>query len=136
MELCKRLHHWIGSCPTGRCFHISIGSTQSTLPSSSYITVPCERIAPLGFASPSNNQIRHFHSDDDLLEALTAPDYPWDDMHHRSFFLPQDAFPTTPSQCTLEAKDFIPRGQIDWFKHPIPAPDAFEEGTWLIFRPQ
>jgi len=32
-------------------------------------------------------------------------------------------------QYTVEAKYFIPHGQVDWFKHPIHAPDAFEEGN-------
>ena len=29
-----------------------------------------------------------FHSDEDIMEALTDPDFPWDDMHHRAYFLP------------------------------------------------
>jgi hypothetical protein len=29
----------------------------------------------------------------------------------------------------VETKYFIPLGPIDWFKNPIPAPDAFEEGN-------
>ena len=32
-----------------------------------------------------------FCTDDEILEALTAPDYPWDDMHHRSYFLPDES---------------------------------------------
>ena len=29
-----------------------------------------------------------FCNDKEILESLTASEYPWDDMHHRSFFLP------------------------------------------------
>jgi hypothetical protein len=29
----------------------------------------------------------------------------------------------------IETKDFIPSRHIDWFKKPIPSPDAFEEGN-------
>ena len=30
---------------------------------------------------------RCFCNDEDILEALTALEYPWDNMHHHSFFL-------------------------------------------------
>jgi hypothetical protein len=30
-----------------------------------------------------------FPSDEAILEALTGPDRPWDDLHHRSYFLPE-----------------------------------------------
>jgi hypothetical protein len=30
-----------------------------------------------------------FPSDEVILEALTGPDRPWDDLHHRSYFLPE-----------------------------------------------
>lgn len=29
-----------------------------------------------------------FHSDEDIMEALTTLDYPWDDMHHHAYFIP------------------------------------------------
>jgi hypothetical protein len=34
-----------------------------------------------------------------------------------------------------ETKDFIPSGHIDWFKNPIPALDAFEEGNMANISP-
>lgn len=48
---------------------------------------------------------------------------------HCAYLLPQNAFaPSTYSyQYTVEAKDFIPHGHIDWFKNPIPALGVFEE---------
>jgi hypothetical protein len=30
-----------------------------------------------------------FPSDEEILEAMTGPDRPWDDLHHRSYFLPE-----------------------------------------------
>jgi hypothetical protein len=30
-----------------------------------------------------------FPSDEVIIEALTGPDRPWDDLHHRSYFLPE-----------------------------------------------
>ena len=29
----------------------------------------------------------------------------------------------------IESKYFLPSGKVDWFKDPIPMPDAFEEGN-------
>ena len=40
--------------------------------------------------SPSDLSLRCFCNDDEILEALTTPEYPWDDMHHHSFFLLED----------------------------------------------
>jgi hypothetical protein len=43
-------------------------------------------------------------SDEAILEAMNGPDRPWDDMHHRSYFLPglvrieQDDFRSTLSE--------------------------------------
>jgi hypothetical protein len=36
---------------------------------------------------------------------------------------------------TVETKDFIPSGLIDWFKNPIHAPDSFEEGNMANISP-
>jgi hypothetical protein len=30
-----------------------------------------------------------FPSDEEIIEALTGLDRPWDDLHHRSYFLPE-----------------------------------------------
>jgi hypothetical protein len=30
-----------------------------------------------------------FPSDEVIIEAMTSPDRPWDDLHHRSYFLPE-----------------------------------------------
>jgi hypothetical protein len=35
----------------------------------------------------------------------------------------------------IETKDFIPSWPIHWFKNPIPAPDAFEEGNMANISP-
>ena len=39
---------------------------------------------------PLYMSLRCFSNDEEILEALTALEYPWDDMHHRSFFLPEE----------------------------------------------
>ena len=40
--------------------------------------------------SPLDLSHDFFHNDEEILEALTTLKYPWDDMHHRSFFLPEE----------------------------------------------
>jgi hypothetical protein len=79
----------------------------------------------------------NFQSDEEILEALQRPDFPWDALHHRALFLPQDALmpPNQNPVYTVETKDFIPPGTIDWFKNPIPSPDAFEEGNMANISP-
>jgi hypothetical protein len=80
---------------------------------------------------------RQFHCDEDILEELTTPDFPWDPLHHRALFLSQEAF-TPPKQnpiYAIETKYFLPSGHIDWFNNPIPAPDAFEEGNMANISP-
>ena len=80
-----------------------------------------------------------FHSDEDILGAMTEPDYPWDVMHHRSLFLPKKAF--SPNKKTeqeiyaIKSKYFLPSGEVDWFKNPIPLPNAFEEGNMSNISP-
>ena len=70
---------------------------------------------------------------------MTEPNYPWDVMHHRSLFLPRNAVSPDktikPEICAIESKEFIPSGKVDWFKNPIPAPDAFEEGNMSNISP-
>jgi hypothetical protein len=78
-----------------------------------------------------------FHCDEDILEELTTPDFPWNALHHRALFLSQEAFdpPSQASICAIKTKDFIPSGHIDWFNNPIPTPDAFEEGNMANISP-
>ena len=54
-------------------------------------------------------------------------------MHHRSFFLLKELV-LQSDQFSVETKDFI-HGKVDWFKKPIPAPDAFEEGNMVNIFP-
>jgi hypothetical protein len=80
---------------------------------------------------------RRFQCDEEILEELQCPDSPWDALHHRALFLPQET-PMPPSHNSIfavETKDFIPSGMIDWFNNPIPAPDAFEEGNLANISP-
>jgi hypothetical protein len=79
----------------------------------------------------------HFQCDEEILEELNHPDSPWDTLHHRALFSPQEAFmpPNQNPIYAVETKDFIPSGPIDWFNNPIPTPDAFEEGNMANIFP-
>ena len=39
---------------------------------------------------PSDLSLHCFSNDEEILEALTSLEYPWDDMDHHSFFLPEE----------------------------------------------
>jgi hypothetical protein len=71
---------------------------------------------------------RIFHYNEDMLEELTTPDFPWNTLHHKDLFLTWEAFdpPSQTSICAIKMKDFILSWNIDQFNNPIPAPDAFE----------
>ena len=84
-------------------------------------------------SDPSDLSFHCFSNDEEILEALTTPKYPWDDMHHRSFFLSKDLV-SQFDQFSVETKDFI-HGKVDWYKNPILAPDAFEEGDIANISP-
>ena len=82
---------------------------------------------------PSDLSLRCFNNDEEILEALTALEYPWNDMHDRSFFLSEEIV-SQSNQFSVETKDFI-HGKVDWFKNTIPAPDAFKEGNMVNISP-
>ena len=58
-----------------------------------------------------------FHYNEDIMEVIMTPNYPWDDMHHHVYFLPLQIH----YLYVLEFKDFI-HGEVNWFKIPIPTP--------------
>ena len=91
------------------------------------------QLIPISNDDPSDLSLRCFNNDEEILEALTAPKYPWDDMHHCSFFLPEELV-SQSNQFSMETKDFID-GKVDWFKNPIPTPNAFEEGNMVKIFP-
>ena len=74
---------------------------------------------------PSDLSLLCFHNDEEILEALTTLKYPWDDMHHRLFFLLEELVSQSEQLISMETKDFI-HGKFNWFKNPISALDAFE----------
>ena len=74
--------------------------------------------------SPSDLSLHCFSNNEEKLEALTTLEYRWDDMHHHSFFLPEELV-SQYDHFSVEAKDFI-HGKVEFFKNPIPAPDAFK----------
>lgn len=69
---------------------------------------------------PSSSYPSIFHSDEDITKAMATSNYPWDDMHHPAYFLPQQ----THDQYVVDSKDFI-HGEVNWFKTSILAPDVF-----------
>ena len=82
---------------------------------------------------PSDLSLCCFSNDEEILEALTTPEYPWDDMHHHSFFLPEELV-SQSDQFSMETKYFI-HGKVDLFKNPIPTLDSFEEGNMVNISP-
>ena len=73
---------------------------------------------------PSDLSTHGFSNNKENLEALSTLEYPWDDMHHRSFFIPEGPM-SLSDQFSVKTKDFI-HGKVDWLKDPIPALDTFE----------
>jgi len=37
---------------------------------------------------PSSSHLPIFHYDEDIMEAMATPDYPWDDIYHCAYFFP------------------------------------------------
>ena len=83
--------------------------------------------------SPSELSLHCFSNDEEILEALTAQEYPWDDMHHFAFFLLEELV-SQSNQFSVETKYFI-HGKVDWFKNPILALDSFKEGNMVNILP-
>jgi len=82
---------------------ITLGST-SVNPVSAYSSVIPHDIAHVSLSphddelgssttlgDPPSSSLPIFHLDEDIMEAMTDPDFSWDDMHHRAFFLPQQS---------------------------------------------
>ena len=82
---------------------------------------------PSDIEDPSDLSMHCFNNDEEFLESLSTPEYPWDDMHHCSLFIPEEPL-LSSYQYLVEAKDFV-HGKVDWFKNAIPSPDTFEEGN-------
>ena len=60
----------------------------------------------------SSNLSHHcFYNDEEILESLTTPEYPWDDMHHHSFFILEELV-SQSNQFSAKTKDFI-HGKVD-----------------------
>ena len=90
-------------------------------------------LIPVVTDNSSNLSYHCFCNYEEILEALTAPEYSWYDMHHRSFLIPEGPV-SLSDQLSVETKNFI-HGKVDWFKDPILAPDAFEEGNMANISP-
>lgn len=72
----------------------SSGSTTLTMESYSCMSTNFVTTEPLphGLTQTHSPLDTLFHLDEDILEAMTKPDYLWDAMHHHSFFLPENKF--------------------------------------------
>jgi hypothetical protein len=70
-----------------------------------------------------------FPSDEEILEAMTGPDRPWEDLHHRSYFLPeldrieQDEFRSSMSE-------IVGHPMVPLDKH-----DIYDEGNMVNISP-
>ena len=53
------------------------------------MSISPDELIPISNDSSSDLSLHCFHNDEEILKALTSLEYPWDDMHHRSFFLPE-----------------------------------------------
>ena len=92
-----------------------------------------DQLIPISNDGPLDLPLRCVNNNAEILESLTIAEYPWDDMHHHSFFLSKECV-SQSDQFSMETKDFI-HGKVDWFKNPIPAPDSFEEGNITNISP-
>jgi hypothetical protein len=92
----------------------------SSEPSHSAYTPP---LATLAGGNHTSTELTHhdplyshrFQNDEEILEELHSPDSPWDALHHRALFLPQETLmpPNQNLVYAVETKDFIPSGTID-----------------------
>jgi hypothetical protein len=67
-----------------------------------------------------------FPSDEVILEAMTGPDRPWDDLHHRSYFLPELK--------RIEAGEFITtmNGDAPCPVNPLAMHKSMPRETWKV----
>lgn len=58
-------------------------------------------------------------------------------MHHWAYFLSPDTVTSSnlADQFSVESKAFGPSVHVDWFRNPVPTPDAFEEGNMANISP-
>ena len=65
-----------------------------------------DQLTPISNDGPSDLSLCFFNNYEEILEALIAPEYPWDNMHHHSFFLSKELV-SQSDQFSVETKDFI-----------------------------
>jgi hypothetical protein len=79
----------------------------------------------------------HFQCDEDILEELQCPDSPWDALHHRALFLPQEAHmppshnPFTRSKPKTLSHQGLSIGSTIPFLHLT----LLKKVIWLTFPP-
>jgi hypothetical protein len=80
---------------------------------------------------------RHFQCDEEILEEIQRLDSPWDALHHRALFLPQEALmpPNHNPIYMVETKDFIPPGPMIGSTIPFLHPTLLKKVIWLTFPP-
>ena len=52
------------------------------------ISIPSSPSPSSTIEYPSDLSTCYFHNEEEILEALLTLEYPWDDIHHHSFFIP------------------------------------------------
>ena len=62
-------------------------------------------------------------SDEAILEAMTESEQPWEDMHHRCYFLPE-----IESLENVEC-DLTSERETDWYRSPFATHDVYAEGN-------
>jgi hypothetical protein len=62
---------------------------------------------------------RQFYYDEDILEELTTPEYPWDALHHIALFLSQESFMPTFNNTADTAMCFFFNHIISRFGAPL-----------------
>ena len=74
----------------------------------SYSNEPCEpsRYTTMIASSPQELTSLSFWSNEEILESLIEPEFPWDNMHHRAYFIPKEPIILCPSldQFSIESK--------------------------------
>ena len=75
---------------------------------------------------PSEMSLHCFCNDEEILEALTTLEYPWDNMHHHSFFLHEELV-SYSDQFSMETKNSI-HGKVNWFKNLVTETNSYGSG--------
>jgi hypothetical protein len=105
-------------------------------------------VIPLASSPPEDNHMvtviditlfdplysRQFYCDEDILEELTTPDYPWDVLHHRALFLSQESFMPTFNNTVDTVECFFFNHVISYFG--VPLQHCLTKGAYILASPK